>query len=163
MMNDGFPRSDPYKLSGGFGNGTLEPTVTAALRVLHENPEPFNLAFFSKKNVNFIQQTLISETRRYTGFEIGPQNEDDLIAIMVGIYVQDSTFNGNMKESLKKINTLTVTECMKQILPGVRAYALYVRDASRPFGGGGVEAFARPALATIKGSRSLPGFLPLQG
>jgi hypothetical protein len=161
VVNTSFPMSDPYKLSGDFGNANIESTVAAALRVLHELPEPFNVEFFSKKNVAFIQNKIISETKRYTGFTIGPQNEDELIMIMCGIYVQDSTFNGNIKESLKKINTLTITECLKQVLPGVRAYALYVRDASKPFSGGGPEAFARPVLATTKGSRTLPGFLPL--
>jgi len=162
VVNTSFPTSDPYKISGDFGNATLEPTVAAALRVLHELPEPFNTEFFSRKNVDFIQRKIISETKRYTGFDIGPQNEDELIMIMIGVYVQDSTFNWNIKESLKKINTLTITECLKQVLPGVRAYALYVRDASKPFSGGGPEAFARPVLATTKGSRSLPGVLFLQ-
>jgi hypothetical protein len=82
--------------------------------------------------------------------------------IMIGIYVQDSTYDpAKFAASLAKINKLVITECLKQILPGVRAYALYVRDASRPYGGGGETAFKRPVLATVKGSRSLPGFVPL--
>lgn len=157
-----FPTSDPYKISGEFGNSTLEPTVAAALRVLHETPAEFNTTFFSKKNVDFIQNKLITETKRYTGVNIGRQNDDELIMMMCGIYVQDSTFNGSMKESLKKINTLVITECLKQILPGVRAYVLYLRDASMPFNGGGENAFARPRDVSEKGSRVLPGFLPLQ-
>lgn len=157
-----FPTSDPYKISGEFGNSTLEPTVAAALRVLHETPAEFNTTFFSKKNVDFIQNKLITETKRYTGVNIGRQNDDELIMMMCGIYVQDSTFNGSMKESLKKINTLVITECLKQILPGVRAYVLYLRDASMPFNGGGENAFARPRDVSEKGSRVLQGFLPLQ-
>lgn len=157
-----FPTSDPYKISGEFGDSTLEPTVVAALRVLHETPAEFNTTFFSRKNVDFIQNKMISQTKRYTGVDIGRQNEDELIMMMCGIYVQDSTFNGNVKESLKKINTLVITECLKQILPGVRAYVLYLRDASMPFSGGGENAFARPQDVSEKGSRVLPGFLPLQ-
>jgi hypothetical protein len=157
-----FPTSDPYKISGEFGDSTLEPTVVAALRVLHETPAEFNTTFFSRKNVDFIQNKMISPTKRYTGVDIGLQNEDELIMMMCGIYVQDSTFNGNVKESLKKINTLVITECLKQILPGVRAYVLYLRDASMPFSGGGENAFARPQDVSEKGSRVLPGFLPLQ-
>jgi hypothetical protein len=159
IQNMAFPTSNPYKLSGDFGNSTIEPTVAAALRVLHESPAPFNTEFFSIKNVDFIQRKLISETKRYTSFDIGPQNEDELIMMMCGIYVQDSTFDGNIKAGLKKLNTLVITESLKQILPGVRAYALYVRDASLPFSGGGEEAFKRPELATLKGSRTLPGVL----
>ena len=157
-----FPTSDPYKISGEFGNSTLEPTVAAALRVLHETPAEFNTTFFSKKNVDFIQNKLITETKRYTGVNIGRQNDDELIMMMCGIYVQDSTFNGSMKESLKKINTLVITECLKQILPGVRAYVLYLRDASMPFNGGGENAFARPRDVSEKGTRVITGFLPLQ-
>ena len=154
-----FPTSDPYKISGEFGDSTLEPTVVAALRVLHETPAEFNTTFFSRKNVDFIQNKMISQTKRYTGVNIGRQNEDELIMMMCGIYVQDSTFNGNVKESLKKINTLVITECLKQILPGVRAYVLYLRDASMPFSGGGENAFARPQDVSEKGSRVLAGVL----
>ena len=156
-----FPTSDPYKISGEFGDYKLEPTVTAALRVLHETPAEFNTTFFSKKNVDFIQNKMISQTKRYTGVDIGRQNEDELIMMMCGVYVQDSTFNGNVKESLKKINTIVITEGLKQILPGVRSYVLYLRDASLPFNGGGENAFARPKDVSEKGSRVLPGFLPL--
>ena len=157
-----FPTSDPYKISGQFGDSTIEPTVAAALRVLHETPSEFNTTFFSIKNVNFIQGKLISQTKRYTGVDIGRQNDDELIMMMCGIYVQDSTFNGNVQESLKKINTLVITECLKQILPGVRAYVLYLRDASLPFSGGGESAFARPQDVSEKGSKVMPGFLPLE-
>ena len=156
-----FPTSDPYKISGEFGDYKLEPTVAAALRVLHETPAEFNTTFFSKKNVDFIQNKMISQTKRYTGVDIGRQNEDELIMMMCGVYVQDSTFNGNVKESLKKINTIVITEGLKQILPGVRSYVLYLRDASLPFNGGGENAFARPKEVSEKGSRVLPGFLPL--
>ena len=156
-----FPTSNPYTVSGNFGDGTLEPTVTAALRILHELPSEFNVEFFSKKNVSFIQNKLISETKKFTGFTIGPQGESDLIQIMAGIYVQYSTFSGDLKSSMKKVNTITIAECLKQILPGVQSYARYVRDASLPFGGGGLTAFRRPELSTTKGSNTLTGFLPL--
>ena len=161
IQNMAFPTENPYKLSGQFGNSTIEPSVTAALRILHESPAPFNMEFFSQKNIDFIQRKLISETKRYTSFDISRQNDDELLMMMAGIYVQDSTFDGNIKAGLKKLNTLVITESLKQILPGVRAYAMYVRDASLPYSGGGEEAFRRPELATEKGSRSLPGFLPL--
>ncbi len=157
-----FPTSNPYKLSGQFGDSSIEPTVAAALRVLHETPSEFNTTFFSTKNVDFIQGKLISQTKRYAGVDIGRQNEDDLIMMMCGIYVQDSTFNGNIKESLKKLNTIVITECLKQILPGVRSYVLYLRDASMPFGGGGENSFARPQNVGEKGKKVMPGFLPLQ-
>jgi hypothetical protein len=157
-----FPSSDPYKISGQFGESTLEPTVTAALRVLHELPAEFNTTFFSQKNVNFIQSKMISQTKRYTGVDIGRQNDDELIMMMCGIYVQDSTYNGNVKESLKKLNTIVITEGLKQILPGVRSYVLYLRDASMPFGGGGENAFSRPQNVDEKGTKVMPGFLPLQ-
>lgn len=157
-----FPTSDPYKLTGNFGDSDIEPTVTAALRVLHELPEPFNTMFFSRKNVDFIQNKIASETKRYSGVDIGKQNEDELIMIMCGVYVQDSTFDGDIKKSLKKINTLVITECLKQVLPGVKAYVMYLRDASQPFGGGGESAFARPQNVGEKGSRTITGFLPLQ-
>jgi len=157
-----FPTSDPYKISGQFGDSSLEPTVAAALRVLHETPSNFNVTFFSRKNVDFIQNKLISKTKIYTGVDIGRQNEDELIMIMCGVYVQDSAYNGNLNDSLKKINTIVITECLKQILPGVKSYVLYLRDASMPFGGGGENAFARPENVGAKGTKVMPGVLFLE-
>lgn len=156
-----FPTVDPYRVSGDFSRQfNIEPTVAAALRVLKELPEKFNTTFFSRQNIDFIQKKLITETKKYTGFDIGKQDEAVLIEIMTGIYVQDSTYDpDNFNASLAKINKLVITECLKQILPGVRSYALYVRDASRPYGGGGPEAFRRPVLASLRGSRVLPGVL----
>jgi hypothetical protein len=161
VINTSFPTSDPYRISGDFSKQfNIEPTVAAALRVLHELPEKFNMTFFSRRNIDFIQNKLVSETKKYTGFVIGPQDEGVLVEIMTGIYVQDSTYDpNNFDASLAKINKLVITEAMKQILPGVRAYGLYVRDASRPYSGGGETAFARPVLASTKGSRTLPGVL----
>ena len=163
VIDTSFPTSDPYRVSGDFSTQyNLEPTVTAVLRVLHELPEKFNTTFFSRRNIDFIQKKLISETKKYTNFIIGPQDEGILVEIMTGIYVQDSTYDpNNFNGSLAKLNKLVITESLKQILPGVRAYSLYVRDASRPYSGGGETAFARPILASEKGSRVLPGFIPL--
>lgn len=93
-VNASFPTSDPYRVSGNFSTpNNIEPTVTAALRVVKELPEKFNTTFFSRKNVEFIQNKLVSETKRYTGFDIGPQDETVLMEIMIGIYVQDSTYD----------------------------------------------------------------------
>jgi hypothetical protein len=161
VVDTSFPLENPYFVSGNFSQQyDLEPTVTAALRVLHELPEKFNTTFFSRRNIDFIQNKLITETKKYTGFSIGPQDEGILVEIMTGIYVQDSTYDPkNFNGSLAKINKLVITEALKQILPGVRAYSLYVRDASRPYSGGDETAFARPVLASTKGSRTLPGVL----
>ncbi|AGE56461.1 hypothetical protein PBCVNEJV1_873L [Paramecium bursaria Chlorella virus NE-JV-1] len=161
VIDTSFPMYDPYRISGDFAKQyNIEPTVASALRVLHEIPETFNTTFFSRKNIDFIQSKLISETKKYTGFVIGPQDEGTLVEIMTGVYVQDSTYDPNdLAGSLAKINKIVITEGLKQILPGVRAYSLYVRDASRPYGGGGESAFARPILASTKGSRTLPGVL----
>lgn len=154
-----FPTSDPYKMSGGYEDHDVETTVAAALKVLHELPSDFNTTFFSKKNVDFIQNKMISQTKRYTGVDIGRQNDDELIMMMCGIYVQDSMFNGNVRESLKRLNTIVITECLKQILPGVKSYVLYLRDASQPFGGGGENAFSRPQDVSEKGTKVMPGVL----
>ena len=149
--------TNPYYSSGSFGNDTLEPVVTAALRVAHEIESPFTREFFSKRNIDFLQNKMIEATKKYTGMTIGRQDDKVLVMIMSGIYVEYSTATGNMAEDIKKLNTLVFSECMKQILPGVRSYALYVRDASAPYGGAGTEAFRRPILSTTKGSRALEG------
>ena len=151
-----------YTLSGEFGGSSLEPTVDAILRTLHQRPDGLNTTFFSSKNIDHIQKHLIHETKRITGFEIGKQSETDLITIMIASYVQYSTFDGNNADAARQhLNKLVVAQCLSKILPGIRAYLLYVRDASKPFGGGGERAFARPMSTSVKGSKTTTGFLPL--
>ena len=135
---------------------TNEPTVTTGLRISHELPSLFTVSFFSRKNVDQIQRTLVTRTKSISGVSIGYQDESELIQIMAGMYV---TYGP--RYDVSTLTGMVVAECLKQILAGVKSYAGYVRDASAPYGGAGETAFERPVMASTKGSKILPGFLEL--
>jgi hypothetical protein len=141
---------------------TTDEYVTAGLRIARELPSAFNVAFFSKKNVDHIQSTIMSRTKAISGVTIGRQDDLVLMQIMAGVYMSNGTFAGDVTASVSKLNTLVIAECLKQVLAGVKSYAGYVRDSSAPYGGAGLDAFQRPVLASTKGSKILPGFVELK-
>jgi hypothetical protein len=155
---------DPYRLTGNFGDSVIESTIDAATRIINQPRNKFTAIYFSKDNIERIQRQLIRETKRLTkGIDIGKQSEGQLLMIMCGLYKLYGTFDGkNVEAALGPLNKLVVAECVKQILPNIEAYLLYIRDASQPFGGGGERAFARPTDVSVKGTKTTTGFLPLQ-
>jgi len=154
---------DPYKLTGGFGDSIIESTIDAAIRIINQPRDKFTAIYFSRDNIEHIQKQIIRETRRLTkGIDIGKQSEGQLLTIMCGMYTLYNCFDGkNVEAALIPLNNLVIAGCVKQILPNIEAYLLYIRDASQPFGGGGERAFARPTSVSVKGTKTTTGFLPL--
>jgi len=149
-----FPTTNPYNTSNDQGNG-VEDLTTWALRAAHQIPNEFNMAFFSKKNVDYLQSRIIGDVKKLTGFTVGRQSDQALSIIMLGLYIEYSENQGGTK-SIDKLNRAVLAECVKQVVSGINAYSGYVRDAST-----NAKPIPRPENPSIKGARVLPGFLPL--
>ncbi len=148
-----FPTSNPYDTSGG-GNG-IEDLTTWALRAAHHQPNEFNTAFFSRKNVDHIQSRIARDVKRLSGFTVGRQSDQALSIIMLGMYIEYSKNTGGYV-NIDALNRAVLAECVRQVISGINAYSGYVRDAST-----NAKPIPRPENPSIKGTRVLPGFLPL--
>lgn len=151
-----FPKKSPYSLSGGMQQGSgVEGLTTWALRTIHQQPSQFNTRFFGAKNIEYLQGRIIADVKKLTGFSIGRQSDEALVTIMVGMYIEYSENTGGDTQ-IARLNNAVLAECVKQVINGIRAYSGYVRDAST-----NAKPIDRPENPSIKGSRVLPGFLPL--
>lgn len=150
-----FPTVNPYGLNGPSPPDGVEGWMAWALRTVHQQPSQLNMAFFGPKNIEYLQNRIIGDVKKLTGFTVGPQNTQALVTIMVGMYIEYSENVGGEPE-LQRLNRGVLGECVKQVVAGIQAYSGYVRDASTT-----AKPIDRPINPSIKGNRVLPGFLPL--
>lgn len=148
-----FPTTNPYDTNGQ-GSG-IEDLTTWALRAAHHQPNEFNTAFFSKKNVDYIQSRIIQDVKQLSGFTVARQSDQALGIIMLGMYIEHSKNTGGCT-NIVALNRAVLAECVRQVITGINAYSGYVRDAST-----NAKPIPRPENPSIKGARVLPGFLPL--
>jgi Family of unknown function (DUF5761) len=149
-----FPSSNPYDTGKTQGNG-IEDMTTWALRAAHHSPNEFNTAFFSKRNVDYIQSRIVRDVKKLSGFTVARQSDQALGIIMLGMYIEYSK-NAGGAANIDALNRAVLAECVRQVISGINAYSGYVRDAST-----NAKPIPRPENPSIKGARVLPGFLPL--
>lgn len=149
-----FPTTNPYDINNSGPGSGVEDLTTWALRAAHHIPNKFNTTFFSKRNVDFIQSRIIGDVKKLTGFNIARQSDQALAIIMLGMYIEYSKNTDAM--NIDELNRAVLAECVRQVISGIRAYSGYVKDAST-----NAKPIPRPENPSQKGSRVLPGFLPL--
>lgn len=97
----------------------------------------FSLAFFSKQNIQAIQNLLkynvfIASDRKY---KIGDQNESELKIIMRGIYLQYSQVPEHRKDypaAIQNLNVIIVEQILPDLLSNIVQYVYYLRDSTSP-------------------------------
>lgn len=144
-----------------------EASQEFASRATHLEPNNLMYFFFSKDNIDYLQDRIVSEVLRIQGTKISRQSEDELLIIMQNFYSR--ALNGwlpqpqnpevpqprgevccSLTEQLKRLNKAVLEECVKQVLGGVMMYKTYYKDASSlPM------PLTHPVLTTMKGSKGL--------
>lgn len=149
-----FPTTNPYDTNASCPGTGMEDLTTWALRAAHHIPNKFNTTFFGSRNVDAIQSRIIRDVKKLTGFNISRQSDQALGIIMLGMYIEYSKNTDAM--NIDELNRAVLAECVRQVISGIRAYSGYVRDAST-----NAKPIPRPENPSQKGSRVLPGFLPM--
>lgn len=111
-------------------------------------------AFFSKENVDLIQNYIIERVRIESNneFNIGRQSDLQLQIIMRSIYLSNAkNLNTNIEEQVAILNNYVVDECVKEIIPNIKQYLGYRKDISTPRH---IMAHSQPVSS---GNASLPG------
>ena len=92
---------------------------------------PLNLAFFSDKNINNLQQEIryrvwLISNKKYV---IDKQNDDDLKTIMRSYYLQYSPYDeNNLKGELLSLNERVIAYSVDYILCEINMYSYYRKD-----------------------------------
>ena len=92
-----------------------------------------NSLFFSKRNIDNIQKTIIFQVWKKTKQKITKQSYNDLIIIMRSIYLQNSkNLNYNIKKQIKDLNDIVVAETVPMIITNIKSHLQYLIDNSMP-------------------------------
>lgn len=108
--------------------------------------------YFSVKNIDFIQETIISEIYKLTkGTKIQKQSDDELIIIMKSIYLQYSRNNdNNIEEQICSLNDRILEYCINNVYSNLKQYNKYIEDITSE-----KKLMEFPQNANIKGEKCL--------
>ena len=96
---------------------------------------PVSIKFFSKENVDVIQNKLIERvfTESNGNFKIGRQSDLQLQIIMRSTYLSyGKNSPGDLSFQVNELNQIVVDESLKKILPNIQQYLTYRHDISTP-------------------------------
>jgi hypothetical protein len=94
---------------------------------------PLSMAFFSKENMQIIQNGLRAGIYKMSNgqYVIGPQDCDSLKIIMRGIFLQNSANQPtNIPQQITQLNKLVLNYCTQQVYSEAQGYMKYLDDAS---------------------------------
>lgn len=107
------------------------------LKLIHQQPNALNTSFFSKDNLDIIQNSIKREVyhRSNKKYVISRQSDDQLYIIMQSIYI-NNTYNIDTPDAVKaqiaNMNNLVTKECTKIILPNLQQYLGYLDTIDKP-------------------------------
>lgn len=89
-------------------------------------------SYFSRENVDLIQQELIKRIYNQTGYVISRQSDMNLQIIMRSIYLQyGKNLPCQIKEQIIELNEEVLKECIKIIIPNVEQTIGYRNDLAK--------------------------------
>ena len=142
--------------SAGFSYPT-QSEVSFASDMLRGNWDHTALsdAFFTRTNLNRIQEQIRQEVYRMSGPEkyvIDNQDVDELKMVMRAMYLQYSKNNTfNVEGQLQELNNIVVKWSAPRIFSEIKAYNYYLNDISHL-----PVPLAQPMSMSSAGTRSLP-------
>jgi hypothetical protein len=105
--------------------------------------------FFSKDNIQIIQNSLRAEVYRLSNGEytISQQDNDELKIIMRALYLESAVnLPTNIREQVAALNQHVVNHCVPKLMNEISAYLKYKRDASNMY-----TVMTWPAYDNVKG------------
>jgi hypothetical protein len=147
-----------------FGESEYE---TWARKSVQQDPSSLLNFFFSKENIEYIQDRIVSDIKRIKKVDISKQSVDELLIIMRNHY--QKALSGwlphqgsktevyprgetpcSLETQLTRLNKSVLEECIKQTISGIDMYLTYYKDASSlPL------PLTHPTYTSQKGSRTL--------
>lgn len=97
-----------------------------------QTPSPLSDAFFSDDNQKNLQNSIASTVNLTSGYRIGPQNPNDLLAIMGKSYtdIRGDT-EKNVDQQVSMMNQSVVSQAVRMIVNGIKSDLHYLNDISK--------------------------------
>ena len=115
---------------------------------------PLNQSFFSRKNMDVIQEALKREVYRLSNgkYMIDNQSETELVIIMRGMYFQYSrNLLTAVQPQVNELNDKVIKYCVPQIVSGIVQHLGYLDSVQTM-----PEVIDHPVNMSNKGTRTLP-------
>lgn len=113
----------------------------------------FNTLFFSKTNIDNIQNSIINGIFKRTGKVIEHQKEYTIATIMRGIYLQEGGKTPANKEKyteeFERLNSLVTRYAIDKIEPNIKQQIDYIKDIYSP-----LKVIDRPLSDTTYGTKT---------
>lgn len=132
IQNENIPTTKSFPLYQENKKGDTYYQNEALKTILTLN-DPLYKVFFSKENINLIQNTIkykiwINSDKKY---QIKNQSYDNLLIIMRSIYLQYAKHKENcIKEQINELNNLIYDYSIPNILSNIELYLGFKRDVS---------------------------------
>jgi hypothetical protein len=117
-------------------------------RSTHLQATPLSQRFFSRANVDRLQQAIRAHVRRAMGLLIDRQSDEQLLIVMRYVYMQSARHHG-CEEEIARLNALVLREVVPQVGSGAAQYLAYLRDASTMH-----VPLARGEATSLKGTKT---------
>ena len=127
-----------------------------SLKSIHSD-NVLNKTFFSQKNIDMIQNTIINEVSKKTGYKIGRQSELQLQIIMRSIFLQYSKNDPcNIKQQIIDLDRKVIDYSVDRITIEISQYLEY-KDTINKL----PTPLSHPQNLSNAGKKSLSPFRPL--
>jgi len=113
------------------GNATYKEEALKSI-LTHEN-ETLHNVFFSKDNIDLLQNTIIKRIWIHSDkkYVIGRQSDRELKLIMRSVFLQYGKYNkNNIKKQIIELNRLIYKYCIPNILSNLQQFVTYKQDVN---------------------------------
>lgn len=114
-----------------FNTSNLSKVNSMLSNKIQENELSIN--YFHINNINNLQNKIKENVRVTANYDIGRQDDNQLLIIMRSIYLTHSkNLSYNIQQQINDLNKLVIDEAVKQIIPNIKQYLHYINDISKP-------------------------------
>lgn len=136
----------------------LSGTAVSNVPILRQEEGLLSQVFFSRKNIDVIQNSLRYRVYRESGgqFVVGRQSDIELLSIMRDVYESSQRHvpDSQVLFAVQRLNEYVLQKAVPSVLSAVRFHDYYLRDINQP----NPVPEDRPALMSNKGSKVLQPF-----
>jgi membrane protease subunit (stomatin/prohibitin family) len=123
--------------------------MTSILRTINQVGTPLSTLFFSDFNLKQIQNTIRTQFKQKTGIAIDYQNQNDVLALMRMVYINNSWDPHNdIHNQVVAMNKNVVNVAIQQIGTNVSQYIGYLNRISSP-----LNPEPRPISTSVYGNK----------
>lgn len=131
---------------------TFEGIIYDSIASVKETPNALNTAYFCKKNMDTIQNSLRMTIWNKMGYKIDRQSDSELLIFMRAVYVMSEKKNQfkNIQAQVNAMNAQVLSTIIPQVASGLKQYFGYLKDASTL-----PTPIDRPVQTSLAGSKTL--------